>query len=246
MAKIKDNMFPPNNVTKNDAQEVQCLLNYFKKIKKKRELTINDFYEFVKKVNKSKELFRKYYRQTKDKFINDLQWFQLFIDADALKNIRKRCKESPVRVRQFVFMKDWSGKFINRFQKYFEPIITRNIKQRSEIEDSEEVLGISDKLTYRWAAGIVISNYLATVMTRLAQKTTKEKKLKTDDIKTLYDLLKGKSKNQKLRTFLTRSYRRFEDADKTRNRCAHINEGEPTIQEIGQSISLAKILKKYL
>lgn len=51
--------------------------------------------------------------------------------------------------------------------------------------------------------------------------------------------------NPKLKRFLIRSHRRFEDADKTRNRCAHVNEGEPTRQEIEQSISLARLLQRF-
>ncbi len=44
--------------------------------------------------------------------------------------------------------------------------------------------------------------------------------------------------------FMDKNYRRFEAVDKTRNRCAHINEGEPTKKEIEQSINFAKILSK--
>jgi len=62
----------------------------------------------------------------------------------------------------------------------------------------------------------------------------------------LYDNLKNRTNNRKLKTFLTRSYQRFKDADKTRNRCAHINEGEPTQQEIEQSISLARLLQRFV
>jgi len=245
MAKIKDNMFPPYNVNKNDAQKVQSLLNYFKDIKKKKELTIDNFVEFVTKSDETKKLFRKYYPQVNDKFLEKLGMSLGFLfNATYFENVQKKWKELPNDI--YILMKDWSGKLISRIQKYFAPVIILNIKHRSEIEDSVEILEISDKLTYRWAAGIIISNYLASMMNRLAKKTTKEKKIKTDDIKTLYDKLKCKSKNQKLKMFLTRSYRRFEDADKTRNRCAHITEGDPTKQEIEQSISLAKILKKYL
>ena len=43
-----------------------------------------------------------------------------------------------------------------------------------------------------------------------------------------------------------RSYRRFEDAAKTRNRCAHVNQGEPTLQEVKQSIELAGLLQRFV
>src|SRR5262245_23352181 len=71
-------------------------------------------------------------------------------------------------------------------------------------------------------------------------------KIKKDDIRTLADNLKNRTTNQKVKTFLTRSHRRFEDADKLRNRCAHVIEGDPTKQEIEQSIALARLLQKYM
>jgi hypothetical protein len=93
------------------------------------------------------------------------------------------------------------------------------------------------------AAGIIASNHIATLLIQLSGFRTGEKY--KDDINTLYANLKNRTSNRKLRTFLTRSYRRFEDADKLRNRCAHVIEGEPTRQEIEQSIALARLLQKY-
>ena len=43
-----------------------------------------------------------------------------------------------------------------------------------------------------------------------------------------------------------RAYRRFENAHKTRNRCAHVNQGEPTRQEVKQSIELAGLLRRFV
>jgi hypothetical protein len=67
----------------------------------------------------------------------------------------------------------------------------------------------------------------------------------TDDIMTLYANLRNQTTNRKLKAFLVKSYRRFEDADKLRNRCAHVIEGDPTKQEIEQSIALARLLQKH-
>src|SRR5262249_16481394 len=91
--------------------------------------------------------------------------------------------------------------------------------------------------------GIIASNHIATILIKLSKFRPGEKY--NDDIITLKDNLKNRTTNRKLKTFLVRSHRRFEDADKLRNRCAHVNEGEPTKQEIEQSIALAKLLQKY-
>jgi predicted transcriptional regulator len=119
------------------------------------------------------------------------------------------------------------------------------MRDRTPLEDSEYIIKQSNKITYRWASGIISSNYISILLTKLIKKDT-IKDTKTDDIKTLYDTLKNNTKNDKLKQFLTKSYRRFEDSDKTRNRCAHVIEGEPTVHEIKQSISLAILLQRYL
>jgi hypothetical protein len=95
------------------------------------------------------------------------------------------------------------------------------------------------------APGIIASNHLATLLIQLSRFRSGEK-IKKDDLRTLADNLKNRTTNQKVKTFLTRSHRRFEDADKLRNRCAHVIEGDPTKQEIEQSIALARLLQKYM
>ena len=70
----------------------------------------------------------------------------------------------------------------------------------------------STKLTYRWAAGIVASNHIASLLIRLS----KGEICRTDDIKTLYANLKNKTKNAKLKTFLTRG----SGASRTRTKSA--------------------------
>jgi hypothetical protein len=226
-----------SNVTLPDCKKAQKLLAYWKALAIKGEVTIMDFQLFKKKVTESKGLFCKYYPQIRDKFLNR--------DTVVLYLLKEENRWKRLPDFMHVMMKDWCRKFIRRFQKYFEPALSRSLRAKSVIEDGVDILERSSKLTYRWAAGIVISNHLATLLTSLVKKMTDEYP-STDDIKTLYDILKGKTKSNKLKRFLLRSYRRFEDADKTRNRCAHIGDGEPTKQEIEQSISLAKLLQKYL
>jgi tRNA G10 N-methylase Trm11 len=115
---------------------------------------------------------------------------------------------------------------------------------KTPLQDAELLVVSSKKLTYRWAAGIIVSNHIAELLIRLSNFKRDEKF--TDDINTLYAKLKNRTSDAKLKRFLVKSYRRFEDADKTRNRCAHVNEGEPTLQEIGQSISLARLLQAFV
>jgi hypothetical protein len=115
--------------------------------------------------------------------------------------------------------------------------------EKTPLQDAEHLISTSNKLTYKWAAGIIVFNHIASVLIRLSKFSRNEKF--NDDINTLYENLKNKTSDIKLKRFLVRSYRRFEDANKTRNRCAHINEGAPTRQEIEQAISLARLLQAF-
>src|SRR5262249_17235708 len=136
-------------------------------------------------------------------------------------------------------------KFIPLIKKCFSRNIAVAINQKPPLQDAETLLASSTKLTYRWAAGIIASNHIATILIQLSRFRSGEK-IQKDDIITLKDNLKNRTKNRKFKTFLVRSHRRFEDADKVRNRCAHVIEGEPTKQEIEQSIALARLLQKYM
>jgi transcriptional regulator of acetoin/glycerol metabolism len=86
-----------------------------------------------------------------------------------------------------------------------------------------------------------VSNHLATMLIKLSPFQSRE-----DDIAQLYTRLRDRTTNPELKTFLVRSYRRFEAAAALRNRCAHVLQGEPTKQEIEQSIQLARLLQKYM
>jgi hypothetical protein len=231
------------NITKKDGDKAQRLLDYWVSIIKKGELTIKDFLEFVKKVAESLSLIEKYYPHKNDKFLIDLSMIWWIYEEELTNKDVSRWKKLPDD--RFVLMKDYSKKFIRRIIKYFEPALIRNMKDRTPLEDSEYIIKQSNKITYRWASGIISSNYISILLTKLIKKAT-IKDIKTDDIKTLYVTLKNNTKNDKLKQFLAKSYRRFEDSDKTRNRCAHVNEGEPTLNEIKQNISLARLLQRYL
>jgi hypothetical protein len=145
--------------------------------------------------------------------------------------------------QNYALMKDYAKAFIPRIKKCFGQQLVISHVEKTPLQDAEHLINASNKLTYKWAAGIIVSNHLASVLVRLSKFSRNEKF--NDDIKTLYETLKNKTSDIKLKRFLVRSYRRFEDANKTRNRCAHLNEGEPTRQEIEQSISLARLLQAF-
>jgi hypothetical protein len=187
--------------------------------------------------------FEQVYDASRDKF---LQRVQIILYAqDTLDGLLK-----PARQRRglsnldYSLMKDWAKKFISRIKEGFPLDIVAAIKTKTPLQDAETLLAYSTKLTYRWAAGIIVSNHIATLLIKLSRFRTGEKH--TDDITTLYANLKNRTTNRKFKTFLIRSYRRFEDADKLRNRCAHVIEGEPTKHEIDQSITLARLLQTYM
>jgi hypothetical protein len=164
-----------------------------------------------------------------------IYWPQLYF-KDVFKTQR-------LTDREYALIKDTAKKFILRIKKYFGQRLALAHFERTPLQDTEDFMSSSAKLTYKWAAGIVASNHIAILLIRLSNYKRGEKF--SDDIGTLYANLKNKTKNPKLRLFLAKSYRRFENADKTRNRCAHVNEGEPTRQEIEQSISLGRLLQRF-
>jgi len=234
---------PPKKVTLKDGKRIQELLNYWNNLTKRDQLRLEDFNIFSENLAETLKLINKYFPAIKDKFLRRLEWGVIGTPYPSTFLEIKKNKELPDQV--FVWVKKSARGLVRCLNKYFEPVIRRTRRKKSPIEDSCDILSQSSKLTYRWAAGIIIANYMAVILIQLLKKTTKIKR-NTDDIKTLYDLLKKHTKKKELKKFLIRSYRRFEDADKTRNRCAHINEGEPTKQEIEQLISLTGLLEKFL
>jgi hypothetical protein len=220
------------------------LLNYWIDISKRPTLTVEDFALFFERAKATMRYFEEFYgayhvKQLDIFFgqINHMVWMK----DDLLKVATERKRLSN---NDYAQMKDVAKKFISRIRKCFGQDIVVAIDKKTPLQDAETLLASSTKLTYRWAAGIIASNHIATVLIRLSRFQSGEKY--TDDIKALYDNLKNRTTNRKLRTFLVRSYRRFEDAVKLRNRCAHVIEGDPTKQEIDQSIALARLLQKYM
>jgi len=225
------------------------LLSYWIDISKRPTLTLADYSLFFDRMADNMTYFAELYgwyrlkhvEQSGDKFFQGVNW--LIWHQNHLKKLA--AERGELGNNEYAQMKDVAKKFIPRIKKGFGRDIVAAIDNKTPLQDVEALLSYSTKLTYRWAAGIVVSNHIATLLIQLSRFRTGEK-CKKDDLKTLADNLKNRTTNQKLKAFLTRSHRRIEDADKLRNRCAHVIEGEPTKQEIEQSISFARLLQKYI
>jgi hypothetical protein len=224
------------------------LLEYWIDISKRPTLTVNDLELFFQKATATFDHFAHFYgwyrpkhaEMSSDKFlrqIHSMVWWKK-------EHLKRAMERKHLTNNEYALMKDVAKKFIPRIRKCFGLDLVVATSKKSPLQDAEALLGSSTKLTYRWAAGIIASNYIAMILIQLCRFQTGEKY--KDDIDALSAKLKNRTRNPKLRTFLVKSYRRFEDADKIRNRCAHVLEGEPTKQEIEQSISLARLLQKYL
>ena len=231
----------PINVSSIDARAIQSLNKYWNDLGKKSDLSIRDFESFIKNSHATLELFRRYPFVRYDLSLRRVEFDVVFLDrAQKIDNWKRLPTEASVR------MINASRGFASRIKKYFAPVIKSLTSSRSPIEDAEDILMISNKLTYRWASGIIISNHIASLLMQVLKRRRKIRRIRKDDIFKLYESLKNRLRPGPLRNFLVRGYNRFKDADATRNRCAHVNQGEPTKQEIEQSISLAKLLQKYV
>jgi hypothetical protein len=228
---------------------IDKLLDYWIDISKRPILTPEDYALFLKMIETSMKYFAEFYGwyrskhvgASRDKFFRSLNTTLWLLQQDEL---RKPASESMQLSRnKYAQMKDFAKKFIPRIKKCFGQDIVSAINTKTPLQDAETLLAYSTKLTYRWAAGIVVSNHLVNLLIQLSHFRPNERY--EDDIMMLYAKLKNRVTNRKLKTFFVRGYRRFEDAHKVRNRCAHVTHGEPTKQEIEQSIALARLLQKY-
>jgi hypothetical protein len=222
---------------------IDKLFAYWVALSKRPILTNDDFHAFILKARETCQHFHDTYPvyANEDKFLGLTS-----IVAYWPENYFKRFYETQhLTDGECALMKNTARKFIARIKKLFGQQLALSHFEKTPLQDAETLISSSTKLTYRWAAGIIASNQIARLLIRLSRKYRSGEKF-PDDIKTLYVRLKSKTENPKLKRFLDRSYRRFEDANKTRNRCAHINEGEPTRQEIEQSISLGRMLERFV
>ena len=235
---------------KNDPKiPIDKLLAYWVDLSKRPTLTQEDFKTFLRMASDTYGHFLKFYGWYRTKHV-EMAGDKFFTRLHSLvawqgKILEEALKFDQLTDREYVTMRDFAKKFIPRIKRCFGQQLVQLRADKTPLQDAEDLIGTSTKLTYRWVAGIVASNYIAGLLIRLS-KYAKDEKVPRDDITTLYDSLKNRTKSPRLKTFLTRSYQRFKDADKIRNRCAHINEGDPTHQEVVQSIQLARLLQKFV
>jgi hypothetical protein len=165
------------------------LLDYWTEISRRPSLTLDDYALFLERAKDSLAYFAGFNG-----------WY--VTERGHLTN------------NKYAQMKYTAKGFITRIRKCFGSDVIAAINTKMPLQDAEALLASSTKLTYRWAAGIIASNHIATLLIQLSGFRTGEKY--KDDINTLYANLKNRTSNRKLKTFLTRSYRRFEDADRCR------------------------------
>lgn len=235
---MKENKEIPENITTKDSRKIETLFIYWKKLSLRNNFSVKEYVDFCKNNSESLKLFEIYRPYYNDKFLKGAA-LVCFVEERKADEILKRVSLPESNV---MLMKDFARNYIPRFKKHFELAILKSVKIKSPIEDSKLILETIDKVSYRWASGIIISNFIASILIKILKK--EKISFKGDDINTLYERIRSKSKNNETRMFMDKNYRRFEAVDKTRNRCAHINEGEPTKKEIEQSINFAKILSK--
>ena len=220
---------------------IDKLLDYWLEISKRQPLTLADYRQFFARAEFTMRYFAEFYGWVRLKHVQQSEKFFQTVHFLVWNkdNYLKAVKGNTLSNQEYVLVKNIAKKFIPRIRRCFGQGIVAATNTKTPVQDAETLLKLSSKLTHRWAAGIVASNHIANLLIKLSGPT------KTDDIKTLYANMTNKTANQKLKKFLQTSYSRFDGADKTRNRCAHVNLGEPTKQEIEQSISLARLLQKY-
>ena len=162
---------------------IDKLLTYWIDLSKRPTLTYEDFLSFLRKVEETLEHFTEFYgwnrlsdiEHARDKFFRGLPsliaWSHLYF-----KGAYKR--------------KDIAKKFVPRIKKCLGHQLILSRLEKTPLQDAEELLSSSAKLSYRWAAGIIASNHIAELLIRLSN-LKKGAKLK-DDISTLYQNLKTK------------------------------------------------------
>ena len=120
-------------------------------------------------------------------------------------------------------------------------LLVKNIKLISDLNIANYLLNLDNRIALRRAAGLIVSLKLSEYLSFLNKKE-KIKLPKDDDILPLYNNLRSKTKNKKLKTFLSKKYPYFQQASKTRIKCAHLREGVPTKSEVETMLKETKEL----
>ena len=100
------------------------------------------------------------------------------------KILEKVFESNDLSGQNYSLMKEYATKFIPRIRKCFGQQLALSHIDKTPIQDAEHLIVSSQKLTYRWAAGIIVSNHIAALLIRLSNFKRGEKIV--DDINTLY------------------------------------------------------------
>src|SRR5262249_61550619 len=155
------------------------LLDYWIDISKRPTLTIEDFALFFERAEDSIEYFTEFYGSywlNQDSFFANIN-YRVWMKDDLLNAVTERKRLSN---NDYAYIKSTAKKFIPRIRKCFGQDIVTAIDRKTPLQDAEAILDLSSKLAYRWAAGIVVSNHIVTVLIQLSRFRIGEKY--TDDI----------------------------------------------------------------
>ena len=182
---------------------IDDLLIYWTVISKRPTLTLEDYALFFDRAKATVTHFSEAYPRMSERFFDRIH-YMVFERNRLLKAATGKHRLANFAHAQ---MKDVAKKFIPRIKKWFAADIVAAIDRKTPLRDAETLLVSSTKLSYRWAAGIVVSNHIAILLIQLSHFRSGEKY--RDDIRTLADNLKNRTRNQKLKTFLSRSHRKL-------------------------------------
>jgi hypothetical protein len=166
---------------------IDKLLGYWIDLSKRPTLAYEDFKAFLRMSEHTHQWFDEYYGSyyiERDKFLRGLpiliSWPQHYF--------KKVFETQKLADRDYAIMKDTAKKFIPRIKKCFGQQLALSHLEKTPLQDAEDLISSSTKLTYRWAAGIIASNHIAGLLIRLSN-FKKGQRFK-DDVDTLYTNLK--------------------------------------------------------
>jgi hypothetical protein len=142
------------------------LLDYWIDLSKRPNLTLEDYALFFERAKAIVTYFSQSYPRMSDKFFDRIHYMVAILQDDLLKAATERKRLANYEYAQ---IKDVAKKFIHLIKKWFGADIVTAINRKTPLQDAETLLTSSTKLTYRWAAGIITSNHIATLLIQLSR-----------------------------------------------------------------------------
>src|SRR5262249_49697548 len=136
------------------------LLAYWVDLSKRPTLTLEDIPLFHQRAEATEAHFRKS-GDFSLASVDDLRLvrinYMLFAPGHALQAARDRKRLTN---QEYNLMKRIAKDYTGLIKKYFGMDVAVAITSKTPLQDAEALLGHSTKLTYKWAAGIIISNHI--------------------------------------------------------------------------------------